>query len=481
MQQGVALDTSKLPRLPAMKVLVALPQTTIILSAETVPTATKAALDLLEANGWQRYESPGAQAGGPIHQMKKGQQALTVFVQAAPAHNNATSISYTEMPLSRDLPFPVRSSGIRFAPDSLHLDATVPMPHTAVLASYRAELVALGWVLHSASDGSAAMKIPTGDGMHHAFFTHPAQGALHVTAKGLGQDASSLTVRAVPLSVLPGAPTARVPAVPAPQPPPQTEDHARLNRQFDALTQDVMRQALQPSPAAPGSGIDAALAAARAAGVRVDIAGRTQPTAKADAEPALERDQAGGLPVPKGATSKSHETTNWRIEVTATLKASPDSVLAFYGRELAALGWREAAPVKSEGNRVSASYASAEGPAFLTIERKGRETTVTLLLRKEAEARKAGVMPKTGHARILFGNTMDAEATVFVGGKTLKVGSGVGAKKPDGPSLEVLPGVHRITFRSPNQPEVVETVTVRADDVWGVLLGPGGALPLPMY
>ncbi len=38
-----------------------------------------------------------------------------------------------------------------------------------------------------------------------------------------------------------------------------------------------------------------------------------------------------------------------------------------------------------------------------------------------------------------------------------------------------------MTIKSAGKPDVVEVVTVRANDIWGVLLGPGGALPLPLY
>lgn len=491
-QASAPVDTSKLPRVMGIKQLVALPQTTIILASEPVPAAARAALALLESAGWQRYLAPGSEIvptpTSETHNLKKGAQALTLFVQVAPAHNNATSVSYTAVPLTRDLPFPANASGIRFSPERLHLDAVAPQAHDALLAFYRTELLAAGWALHSASDGSASMVIPTETAMHHAFFTHGALGALHVRARKLEDGRSSIAVRQVPASVLPGAQVARTPepVAPrpaAPQPNPHADAHDALNKTVDSMAQDLLKQALQPPP--KGAGIESALAAARAAGVRVDMPAKSSSADAPAREPAkavpLERDEVGGLPVPKSSSSRAQEKTPLRTHVQALVKASPDEVLAFYRDEAGTLGWRETAPARQERDRTILAYASAEGPVVLTLERKGRDIAISLLLRNEAAARKSGLMPKAGQAKIMFGSMLDADATVVVGGRTLKVAAGVGSKGPDGPSLDVAPGPHKVTVKSPGKPDVVEVVTVRADDIWGLLLGPGGALPLPMY
>ncbi|MGL4440078.1 MAG: hypothetical protein ACRCUE_12485, partial [Bosea sp. (in: a-proteobacteria)] len=421
-QTTAPLDTTKLPRPAAIRQLAAFPQTTIILSAESVPAATKAALALLEANGWQRYLSPTSQIvqqpTSETHQLKRGTQALTLFVQVAPAHNNATSISYSEVPLNVDLAFHNKATDIRFSPSPLHLDARVPMAHDALLAYYRAELITAGWALHSASDGSAPMRVTTGEGMQHAFFTHGSLGAIHVTAKAADSGMSTIAIRAVPASVLPGAQVARAPdpTPAAPQPNPYAAAHAQMSRQVDAVTQDLMKQALQP-PAKPPS-IDAALAAARNAGVTINMPGRPQTPAVASAapaqeavnEPALERDEVGGLPVPKASSSKAQERTPFRVEIHAAVNASPASVLAFYRRELVTLGWRETAPAKTNVQTTVVTYTSAEGPAVLTLTRKGKETTISLLQRKENEARKSGLMPRAGQAKIVFGSMMDEDS-----------------------------------------------------------------------
>ncbi|HRE22485.1 MAG TPA: hypothetical protein PKW21_15845, partial [Rhabdaerophilum sp.] len=255
---------------------------------------------------------------------------------------------------------------------------------------------------------------------------------------------------------------------------------------FDTMAQDLMKQALQPPPK---GGLDNALEMARKAGVAIDMPGAGVPPKSASAEPApqaaaeeaLERDETAGLPVPKASSSKGHERSPWRIEAQATVKATPASVLAFYRKELVALGWKETAPARTEGAKTIVGYAAADGPGVLTLTRKGQETSISLLLRKEAEAKKSGMMPKAGQAKILIGNMHDTAATVIVGGKTFKVAPGVGSEKPDGPSLDVPPGNHKVTIKIAGSPDSTEIVTVQGNDIWGVLIGPGGALPVQMY
>ncbi|MCZ8163889.1 MAG: hypothetical protein O9315_17940 [Beijerinckiaceae bacterium] len=493
------LDTSTLPRPPAVKQLVALPQTTIIVSADPVAVAAKAAMTLLEAQGWQRYESAHGQAmpqpNTEMATLKKGGHGLTLFVQTAPAQGNATTISYTAMPLDRDLPFPAQASAIKFSPDRFHLDAQVKQSPDALLAFYRAELPKAGWSLHSGSGAGAPMAIPPAAGLEQAFFTHDRFGALHVVARTAEGGHSTLAIRNVPKGVLPGNFVAKVephkaPAAPSAMPTANTNAHAEMSQKFDTMAQDLMKQAMQaPPPAPPGTlppsiannpMAQQALAKALNAGKQNDEPAKPAQT-MAKAEIKLEREDVGGLPIPKPYSSKAQTRTPWRQEAQARVSADLASVTNFYRQELASLGWKEAGAPKITASRAEMPYTSPEGPILVTLESKGKTTEISVLLRKEAEVRKAGIMPKAGQAKILIGNVMDSESTIVFGGKSIKVGAGVGAKAPDGPSLDVPPGDHRLTIRSPGKPDETEVVTVKAGDIWGFLIGPGGGLPLQVY
>ena len=49
--------------------------------------------------------------------LKKGTQALNVFITIAPAQNNATSVQYAAVALKTDLPFPPDAGNIEYSPD----------------------------------------------------------------------------------------------------------------------------------------------------------------------------------------------------------------------------------------------------------------------------------------------------------------------------------------------------------------------------
>lgn len=216
-------------------------------------------------------------------------------------------------------------------------------------------------------------------------------------------------------------------------------------------------------------------------------AGATASTAAGDKtkddapDVALEAGESGGLPVPKPNNSVGNTTSLFRHEAFAAVPAKLENVLAFYRRELAAHGWSEIGAAKIDGGKAIADFKSPEGPARLTLERKDSETHATLAVRKEVEAQKSGLMPKKGMVRLLFGSMADGSATVSITGRSVAVAPGVGLKKPDGPTLEVPPGSHKVTVKVGKQPPQTEAVTVAADEIWGLLIGPGGILPLQAY
>ncbi len=214
-QGAPAVDASKLPRPASVRVLAAMPESTIFLASEPVSEAAKSALKLLEAAAGRASSARVAAREFRDERNalpQEGGQGLTLFVQLSPAQANATTVSYIPMPLSRDLPFPARGTDIRFSPEPFHLDATTSLSKEALLGFYRTELTAAGWALHSSSDGSAPKTIPAEAGTHIAFFTHGTMGALHVVTRT--KDAgSTVAIRSVPASLL--LPGRRSPVLPS--------------------------------------------------------------------------------------------------------------------------------------------------------------------------------------------------------------------------------------------------------------------------
>src|SRR5690606_27666949 len=116
-------------------------------------------------------------------------------------------------------------------------------------------------------------------------------------------------------------------------------------------------------------------------------------------------------------------------------------VLSFYRRELDARGGKEEADgAVIEAERAVVRFVSPDGPALMTLDRKDGTTTISITARNSEAARKAGVLPTPGQAKLLFGNLTESEAVVTVHKKKIRIGAGVGAKNPDGPTIDLPPG-----------------------------------------
>ncbi|WP_339084117.1 hypothetical protein [Hyphomicrobium sp. ghe19] len=199
-------------------------------------------------------------------------------------------------------------------------------------------------------------------------------------------------------------------------------------------------------------------------------------------EKELESEDAGGLPVPKEHSLSGSEQSMFRHGANASVPAKFSSVLAFYRRELGKRDWKEdtsKSVIKDDAAEIH--YATADGPAVLKLGRANGETTVALSVREDDKAKKSGMMAKPGQTKLLIGNFLETEAVITIAGKTIKVPAGAGKNGPDGPTLEVAPGKYPYKLKGaagagPNDP-----VEVGADEIWGLMIGPGGVLPVQMY
>ncbi|MBL8566046.1 MAG: hypothetical protein JNM89_10040 [Hyphomicrobiaceae bacterium] len=243
----------------------------------------------------------------------------------------------------------------------------------------------------------------------------------------------------------------------------------------------IMRMGDQTRVTATGSVFETA---AKEAGDREDKAGssstRAEPSITAEQ---LEADEAAGLPVPKQSTSKGSEKTMFRVSALADVPAPLEAVLGFYRREIAKRpDWQMLNEETNTKATARIRYATPAGPALLTLTEKSGTTSVVLLVRKQKEAQASGLMPAAGQVRILIGNVTDKDVQVSLAKKTIKVGAGKGAKAPDGPTLEVKPGTYVVKVKGAGISDAPpEEISVGADEIWGLMIGPGGVLPLPMY
>jgi hypothetical protein len=78
---------------------------------------------------------------------------------------------------------------------------------------------------------------------------------------------------------------------------------------------------------------------------------------------------------------------------------------------------------------------------------------------------------------VAFGNISDKAAEVVFNGKAIKVAAGAGAKGPDGPTADAAPGKYDLALKSGGH----ETLQAGADEIWIVMVGPGGLLVVQAY
>lgn len=196
----------------------------------------------------------------------------------------------------------------------------------------------------------------------------------------------------------------------------------------------------------------------------------------------LEAEEAAGLPVPKQSTSRGSEKSMFRVSALAEVSAPIEAVLGFYRRELGKRSdWRQQGESTDTKGSARIQYATPDGPAVLTLTEKSGTTSAVLLVRNQKKAQASGLMPRAGQVRILIGNVLEKDVQISLAGKTIKVSAGKGAQAPDGPTLEVKPGSYVVSVKAPGLNAPSETISVGSDEIWGLMIGEGGVLPLPMY
>lgn len=212
-----------------------------------------------------------------------------------------------------------------------------------------------------------------------------------------------------------------------------------------------------------------------------DAAAEAAADAAAAAPQELEAEETGGLPVPTNHTMSGAEATPFRHGLNANVPANLASVLAFYRRELTKRGWKEPDPAEISATAATVAFVSPDGPAILKLAFKDDETIVSLVVRDRAKAEKAGMAPKAGQVKMMFGNMMGADAVFTINKQTIKVVAGAGAKGANGPTIDLPPGKYKVVVKVAGQAAATQEAIVAADETWGLLVGPGGVLPLQMY
>jgi hypothetical protein len=245
----------------------------------------------------------------------------------------------------------------------------------------------------------------------------------------------------------------------------------------------IMKMGNRTNVSADGSALKVAATRSAAPGAAPsDKAAATDTPSQPATEDDLIAEESGGLPMPKRHTMSEGTKTPFRRELNANVPLNLADVLGFYRRELGKLNWKEESKsaVIAADSAVIAFTAPA-GPALLKLGRKDGETTVKLTVKDPGAAEKAGILPKAGQVKIMFGNINAAEAAITFNNRMIKVAAGAGTKAPDGPTLDLAPGKYKYSIKLSGRPAQSDEVEVGADEIWGLMIGPGGVLALQAY
>lgn len=196
----------------------------------------------------------------------------------------------------------------------------------------------------------------------------------------------------------------------------------------------------------------------------------------------LEVAESAALPVPKPNNAIGSTKSKFLYGASATVQASIQTIVAFYRRELPKRDFKEDAGASISANEAKLIFTTKEGPAVLKVMHKDGQSNIELTVRQKARAEASGMMPKAGYVRVLFGNIEDTPGEITIGGKTFKVKAGEHAEDPkSSPSIELKPGKYAFTVQLKGKPAHKDEAQFGEGEIWGILIGPGGGLPLPMY
>ena len=196
----------------------------------------------------------------------------------------------------------------------------------------------------------------------------------------------------------------------------------------------------------------------------------------------LEVAESAALPVPKPNNAIGSTKSKFLYSANATVQANIQTIVAFYRRELPKRDFKEDTGASISATEATLNFTTKEGPAVLKVTHKDGQSNIELTVRQKAQAEASGLMPKAGYVRVLFGNIEDTPGEITIGGKTFKVKAGEHAEDPkSSPSIELKPGKYAFTVQLKGKPAHKDEAQFGEGEIWGILIGPGGGLPLPMY
>lgn len=198
----------------------------------------------------------------------------------------------------------------------------------------------------------------------------------------------------------------------------------------------------------------------------------------------LVADSHNGLPFPEGGEGFQTEGSKFHTQTSKTISATLQAVVDFYRRELTVPDWTEnQQAAKIDKTSATLLFQGSEGQLTVQLKTEGEKIDIVLVTRDAEGARAAGVWPSQGKSRLLVGNASETAAAVNINKNAYKVAAGAGAEDPkSGLNFDIVPGKYIVEIKLPDQASHIETLSISADETWGVVILPtGDCLPIQLY
>ena len=190
----------------------------------------------------------------------------------------------------------------------------------------------------------------------------------------------------------------------------------------------------------------------------------------------LTMDESDGLPVPADNAGTSRQSSAFRSNLTTNHSAPVGKITDLYRSALPELGWQELPQTglpAEDGARMM--FRGEKGDLAVRLTAEGAGTRIELVLRDEAAARKAGLLPPAGRVRVVFGNANDAEVVIELDGKPVKLAAHEGETDPaTARKIDTAPGLHKLVIKVTGSSPQKEEFTAAEGSTWGVIAVPGG-------
>ena len=155
------LDWKAVPQMPGATEVFVVGESLLYMSPESVDATGRKLRDLMAADGWHLFDFGHIyedQTADNYEQQYfvKGRHAINVYVMAAPAKDNRTSVQYGTYPVAEPMPVPKDATRLVYSYRQAAMACESAQAADPLFEFYKTELKALGWTRFAPPEANAA-------------------------------------------------------------------------------------------------------------------------------------------------------------------------------------------------------------------------------------------------------------------------------------------------------------------------------------